>query len=159
MPKKTDETLKRDVENELEFDPSIDATKIAVAATDGVVTLAGAVGSYTEKWSAESIAKRVYGVKGIANELEVGINLAEYRSDAEIARSAVDALSWNYSVPKDQVKVIVDKAWLTLDGQVTWDYQRRAAEEAVRNLRGVRGITNDIVVRPASTAGDVKRTI
>ena len=159
MPRVIDETLKHDVEKELEFDPAIDATKIGVAASDGVVTLTGAVGSFTEKWEAESIAKRVFGVKGVANEVEVGINMAEFRSDADIARSAVDALNWNYSVPKDKVKVVVDKAWLTLDGEVTWDYQRRAAEETVRSLRGVRGVTNDIVVRPSWSLSDVKQKI
>jgi len=159
MSKVVDTNLKHDVEKELEFDPAIDATKIGVAATDGVVTLTGVVRSYSEKWDAEKIAKRVYGVKGLANDLEVVIDTAEHRDDSDIARSALNALNWDFSVPKDKIKVAVTKGWLTLEGQVEWDYQRRAAANTVRNLRGVRGVTNDIIVRPKPAAGDVKEKI
>ena len=159
MLKVADTNLKHDVEKELDFNPAIDATKIGVAAKEGVVTLTGVVGSYTEKWDAESAAKRVYGVQGLANDLEVVINTAEYRDDSDIAHSALNALAWNFSVPKDKVKVTVAKGWLTLDGRVEWNYQRRAAADAVRNLRGVRGLTNDIVVLPKPVAGDVKDKI
>lgn len=159
MSKAIDTDLKHDLEKELEFNPVIDATKIGIAASDGVVTLTGVVGSYTEKWSAEEAAKHVLGVKALANDLEVVIDTAEYRNDSDIARSALDALKWNFSVPKDKVQVTVSKGWMTLEGEVEWDYQRRAAASAVRNLRGVCGVTNDIVVRPKAFEGDVKDKI
>lgn len=159
MAKILDSDLKRDVEKELEFDPALDATKISVVSAAGVITLTGAVGSYAEKSAAENIAKRVYGVKGVANDLEVVIDTAEYRDDAEIARSALNALNWNANLPKEKVKVIVSKGWVTLDGEVSWDYQRRAAADTVRNLRGVRGVTNDIAVRPGAAVGDVQQKI
>jgi osmotically-inducible protein OsmY len=159
MSKVTDASLRHDVEKELEFDPAIDATRIGVATTDGVITLTGPVHSYSEKWNAEKIAKRVLGVKAVANDLEVVIDEAEHHDDADIARSAVNALNWNFAIPKDKIQVMVSKGWLTLDGEVEWHYQRRAAGDAVRNLRGVRGVTNDIVVRPKVVAGDVKEKI
>lgn len=159
MSKLTDNSLKHDVENELEFDPAVDATKIGVTATDGVVTLTGKVRGYAEKWDSEKIAKRVYGVKGVANDLEVVLEGDARRDDSEIALSALNALNWNFSIPKDKIKVMVSKGWLTLEGQVEWQYERRAAFDAVRNLRGVRGVTNDITVRPKLQAADVKQKI
>jgi osmotically-inducible protein OsmY len=154
-----DTSLRHDVEKELEFDPALDATKIGVAATDGVITLTGVVGSYAEKWNAEKTVKGVLGVKGVANDVEVVIDEAEHRDDSDIALSAVNALSWNFAVPKDRIQLSVSKGWLTLDGEVEWHYQKRAAADAVRNLRGVRGVTNDIVVQPKVVAGDVKEKI
>ncbi|HUJ16089.1 MAG TPA: BON domain-containing protein [Thermoanaerobaculia bacterium] len=159
MSKVTDTSLRHDVEKELEWDPAIDATKIGVAATDGVITLTGNVRSYSEKWNAEKIAKRVLGVQGVANDVEVVIEETEHRDDGDIARSAVNALNWNFAIPKDKIKVIVTKGWLTLEGEVEWHYQKRAASDAVRNLRGVRGVTNDIAVRPKLQAGDVSDKI
>lgn len=142
-----DTTLRHDVEKELEFNPALDARKIGVATTDGVVTLTGTVGSYSEMWDAEKTVKQVMGVKGVANDLEVVIDEAEHRDDGDVARSAVNALDWNFAIPKDRIQVSVAKGWLTLDGEVEWHFQKRAAGDAVRNLRGVRGVTNDIVVR------------
>jgi len=159
MSKVTDTSLRHDVEKELEWDPAIDATKIGVAATDGVITLTGNVRSYSEKWNAEKIAKRVLGVQGVANDLEVVIEETEHRDDGDIARSAVNALNWNFAIPKDKIKVIVTKGWLTLEGEVEWHYQKRAASDAVRNLRGVRGVTNVIAVRPKLQPGDVSDKI
>jgi osmotically-inducible protein OsmY len=152
-------SLKHDVEKELEWDPAVDSTKIGVSADQGVVTLTGRVHSYAEKWSAENIVKRVAGVKGVANDLEVIIEESEIRDDGDIARSAVNALNWNYAIPKDKIKVTVSKGWVTLDGEVEWHYQKRAAADAVRNLRGVRGVTNDVIVRPRLQAVDVKEKI
>jgi osmotically-inducible protein OsmY len=159
MSKLDDNSLKHDVENELEFDPAVDATKIGVTATDGVVMLTGNVHSYSEKWDSEKIAKRVYGVKGVANDLEVVLEGDAHRDDGDIARSALSALTWNFSIPKDKIKVSVSKGWLSLEGEVEWQYQRRAASDAVRNLRGVRGVTNDVIVRPRLQAADVKQKI
>jgi osmotically-inducible protein OsmY len=154
---KTDSELRHDVERELEWDPSIDERRIGVAVMDGVVTLAGEVSSFSEKWRAERAVERVKGVRGIVNELDVKL-LAE-RSDVDLAKSAADALKWNVMVPSDAVKVEVDHGWLTLTGEVRWDFQRRAAEKAVRDLPGIRGITNLITVRPRVQPEDVKEKI
>jgi len=154
---KTDNEFRRDVELALEWEPSLDERRIGVSVVDGIVTLTGAVGSYAEKWKAERTVERVLGVKGIANDLE--IHSPDKRSDTDIARAALDALKWNVTVPSDQLQVKATKGWLTLTGDVNWDYQRRAAERAVRNLPGVRGISNLIVVRPKVQPQDVKRKI
>jgi len=154
-----DTKLRHDVEKELEWDPAVDATKIGIASTEGVITLTGNVRSYSEKWNAEKIAKRVLGVKGVANEVEVVIEEGEHRDDGDIARSAITALDWNFAIPKNKLKVLVTKGWLTLEGEVEWHYQKRAAAEAVRTLRGVRGVTNDIVVRPKLQPTEVKEKI
>jgi len=159
MTKSLDVSLKHDVEAELEWDPVVDASKIGVVATDGVVTLTGSVGSYSDKWNAERIAKRVHGVRAVANDIEVVLEETESRDDAEVATSAVNALNWNFSIPRDRVTVTVAKGWLTLEGEVDWQYQRRAAEDAVRHLRGVRGLSNQIIVRPKAQATDVKDKI
>ena len=154
---KTDNEFRRDVELALEWEPSVDERRIGVSVVDGIVTLTGEVGSYAEKWKAERTVERVLGVKGIANDLEV--HTPDQRSDTDIARAALDALKWNVTVPSDQLQVEVTKGWLTLTGDVNWDYQRRAAERAVRNLRGVKGISNLIAVRPKVRPQDVKRKI
>src|ERR1700722_913698 len=154
---KTDNEFRRDVELALEWEPSVDERRIGVSVIDGIVTLTGEVGSYAEKWKAERTVERVLGVKGIANDLEV--HTPDQRSDTDIARAALDALKWNVTVPSDQLQVKVTKGWLTLTGDVNWDYQRRAAERAVRNLRGVKGISNLIAVRPKVQPRDVKRKI
>ena len=138
--------LRRDVLEELEWDPSIDARTIGVAIEKGVIALTGHVGSYADKANAEKIVKRVHGVQGVANDLEVKLSTSFERDDVDIARSAVNALEWNVAVPKDRVRVTVAKGWVTLDGSVDWYYQKRAAEEAVFLLAGVRGVANNINV-------------
>lgn len=159
MGKSLDVSLKHDVEDELEWDPGVDASKIAVTTADGVITLSGSVRSYSDRWNAEKIAKRVHGVRGVANDIEVSIDESEKRDDSDIALSAVNALNWNFSIPKDRIKVTVSKGWLTLDGEVDWQYQKRAAEDAVRHLRGVRGLSNQVLVRPKVQATEVKDKI
>ncbi len=154
---KTDSELRRDVERELEMEPSIDERRIGVAVLDGIVTLTGEVRSYAEKWQAERTVERVSGVRGVVNDLVV--KPATERSDIDIARAAADVLKWNVLVPADRVKVRVESGWLTLEGDVEWEYQRRAAERAVRNLPGVRGISNLIVVKPRVQPSDVRRKI
>jgi osmotically-inducible protein OsmY len=151
--------LRRDILDELEFDPQIDASKIGVAAEDGVVTLTGHARSYTEKWLAEDIAKRVQGLKAVANDIEVILPSSDLRDDTDIAHSALNALVWNARVPEDRVKVTVADGWITLQGDVEWQFQKTAAEDAVRYLRGVRGISNQIVVEPHVYAADVKEKI
>jgi osmotically-inducible protein OsmY len=153
----TDKELRRNVERELEWEPSVDERRIGVSVVDGIVTLTGEVSSFGEKWRAERAVERVSGVKGIANELEVKV--ASERSDTDIAKAAVDALKWNVMVPSDKVTVKVSKGWLTLDGEVRWDYQRRAADRAVRDLPGVRGVSNLILIKPRVEPDHVKEKI
>lgn len=159
MSNRQDRDLRRDVLDELDWDPEVDATKIGVTAADGVVTLTGIVRSFTDRWMAEKIAKRVGGVAGIANELHVALVDEDRRDDTDIAISALNALEWNSRVPKEQVKVTVREGWIQVEGEVEWEFQRRAAEDAVRWLRGVRGVTNSIVVNPHVSASDVKQKI
>jgi len=156
---KPDIVLKGQVLEELEWEPGITAARIGAAVRDGVVTLTGEVGSYHEKVEAERAVLRVAGVKALASELEVRLPGSSQRSDADIARAAVHALEWNSSVPPERIKVIVRKAWLALEGEVDWGYQRTAAEDAVRRLTGVEGIRNEIVVKPRPTSGTIKTKI
>jgi osmotically-inducible protein OsmY len=154
---KSDSELRRDVERELEWEPGVDERRIGVSVIDGVVTLTGQVSSYAERWKAERTVERVTGVRGIANDLEV-IPTGEH-SDTDVARAAVDALKSDITVPSDGIKVKVDKGWVTLTGEATWDFERRAAERAVRNLTGVRGLTNLITVKPEVKPQNVKQMI
>lgn len=158
--KTQDIDLRKDVLDELEWDPSIDARTIGVAIENGVIALTGHVGSYAAKTNAEKIVKRVHGVQAVANELEVKLPSSFERDDVDIARSAVNAMDWNVSVPKNRIKVTVSKAWVTLEGNVDWYYQKRAAEDAVMTLAGVRGVNNNIIVvtKPVH-AEDVKGKI
>jgi osmotically-inducible protein OsmY len=151
--------LKRAVESELNFEPSINAAEIGVAVKDGVVTLTGRVPSYWEKVAAERAAARVAGVKAVANELEVRLPGSSERTDEDIARAAVDALKWSVLVPEDRIKVKVSKGWVTLEGSVDWQYQKSAAEKAVRRLLGVVGVSNLIEVKPAVSKAEVKSAI
>ena len=154
---KTDSELRRDVERELEWDPSIDARNIGVAAKNGVVTLTGYVSSYADKWRAERIAKRVAGVSAIANEIEV--KLSTERTDPDIAEAARAALKSDSRVPADRIKVIVERGWVTLEGTVDYYYQKSAAESDVRYIAGVRGVTNAIVVTPKVSPTDIRLKI
>ena len=156
---RTDIDIQKDVVAELKYDPSLRDDDVAVAVRDGVVTLAGFVDSYTEKWTAERVAGRVKGVKAIANDIEVRLPSSAERSDPDIAHAAVNALKWNTSVPEDRVQVKVQKGWLTLDGDVDWYYQKEAAERAVRQLAGIRGVSNLISVRVRPLPSDVKQKI
>jgi len=159
MSNHQDRDLRRDVLDELDWDPEVDATKVGVTAADGVVTLTGIVRSFTDRWMAEKVAKRVAGVQGVANELHVALMDEDRRDDTDIAISALNALDWNSRVPKDHVKVAVREGWIQVEGEVEWEFQRRAAEDAVRWLRGVRGVTNAVVVNPHVNASDVKQKI
>lgn len=159
MTKGMSSSLQHDVLAELEWDPSVDAAKIGVSADDGVVTLTGHVSSYPHKWAAERIAKRVFGAKAVANDLEVTLPGDDKHDDTEIAKAAVAALRWNISVPVQKIKVTVTKGWVTLTGDLDWQYQKRAAEESVSSLKGVRGVSNTIHVAPRVAASDVKQKI
>jgi osmotically-inducible protein OsmY len=155
----SDLTIKQDVEAELQWEPSVNAAAIGVAVKDGIVTLTGRVPTYVEKMAAARAAARVTGVKAVANELEIGLLPTDQRSDEDIARSVANALAWNTSIPPDRVKAQVSHGWVTLEGTVEWYYQKEAAERAVRPVRGVKGITNSIMVKPTVTAAVVKAQI
>jgi osmotically-inducible protein OsmY len=156
---KSDSDIKKDVENELRWDPDVDATDIAVAASKGVVTLTGFVRSYSEKWQAEVAAKRVAGVVGLANDIEVRLPGSDERPDPEIARDAIAAIKAQLPISWANTKVIVKNGWVTLEGEVEWNYQRERAETAVRYLRGVKGVSNLIKLKPRVSPTEVKRKI
>lgn len=154
---RSDDEIRSSVLLELKWDPKITSPDIAVAVKDGVVTLSGFVSSYWEKDAAEKAVKRVYGVRGLANDLQ--IKLASERTDPEIARDAVHELESHVGIPSDQIKVTVKYGWVTLEGSVDWQYQKALAESAVKKLRGVLGITNNIEVKPHVSPTDVKSKI
>ena len=156
---KTDSELQKDVMRELEWEPRVDHAHIGVAVKDGVVTLSGQVPSYGEKYEAAKAAKRVYGVKAVADELDVKLAGSKERTDTDLAEAAVQALKANYSVPDDQIKVTVRHGYITLEGTVEWQYQGAAAESSVRYLAGVKAVSNLITVEPRVTPEDVKAKI
>ena len=156
---KTDSELQHDVLAELEWEPTVDAAEIGVSAKDGIVTLNGAVKNFPEKWGAEEAALRITGVKGVANEIEVRLIPGRDRSDADVARSAINALEWSTYIPQDRIKVEVEKGWVALKGTVEWKYQKDRAEDAVRHLVGVKGVTNRINVKSPVTSTDVRQKI
>jgi osmotically-inducible protein OsmY len=156
---KTDSELQHDVLDELKWEPSVNAAPIGVSVKDGVVTLTGHVSSYWEKYMAEKAAKRVHGVKAVANELDVKLFGSSKRTDEDIARAAVNALKSSTSVPADKIKVTVSGGWITLEGEVEWQYQKEAAESAVRYLTGVIGVSNLITVKPQVSPTQLKAKI
>jgi osmotically-inducible protein OsmY len=156
---RSDSDIKRDVEDELRWDPSVDATDIAVAVKNGVVTLTGFARNYLDKFQAEAAAKRVTGVVGLANDIEVGLSRADQRPDPEIARDAVAAIKSRLPFSSEHIKVVVDKGWVTLEGQVEWNYQREEAERAVRRVNGVKGVINSIGLEPRAKPAEIKHKI
>jgi len=155
---KTDADLKRDVQAELAWDPAVKSTEVGVAVKDGVVTLSGHLGTYAEKYAVQRALRRVPGIKAIALELDVLLAPNHKRSDTEIALAAEHALQWNTLIP-DKIRVTVDKGWLTLQGEVDWDYQRHGAEKAVRPLMGVVGISNEITLKTRVAPADIEKSI
>ena len=145
---KTDIALQADILDELKFEPSVNAAHIGVTVKGGIVTLSGHVASFGEKSAAEKVAKRVYGVKAVADELDVKLPGESKRSDEDVAEACINALKFNTQVPKDAVKVIVDRGWVTLEGHVEWQYQKNVAQNAIRCLIGVIGVINRIEVKP-----------
>jgi len=153
---KTDTQLQTDILAELNFEPSINAAQIGVEVKDGIATLSGRVNSYSEKWNAEQAAQRVSGVKALAIEIEVILQGLSVLNDADIARSVKNILDWTIFLPKDAVKLIVEDGWITLSGEVDWEYQREATVETVRYLMGVTGVSNNISIKPKVTSSIVK---
>ena len=156
---KSDMVLKRDVEAELGWDPAIRANAVGVTAKGGVVTLTGHIETFAEKRAIEKALRRVDGVRAIALELDVRLSPGHQRSDTDIARSAEQALKWNTMIPFDRIRLMVDKGWVTLQGEVEWNYQRTAAEGTVRIQTRVLGITNEIVIKPKVSAAGLQTQI
>lgn len=154
-----DKELRQNVIDELDFEPSIDSADIGVAVEKGVVTLTGHVPTYTQKLAAERAVWRVKGVKAIAQEIEVRISSETKQTDDEMAKRAVNMLAWNAAVPRDTVHLKVQKGWVTLTGELNWNYQREAAENAVRKLSGVTGVINNITLKPSVQPVAVKERI
>ena len=158
--KKSDSQIQQDVLQELKYEPSINASQIGVTAKDGIVGLTGNVPSYAAKYEAVHAAERVAGVKAVTDELKVDLPAFHVRNDEDIARAAINKLQWDVWVPADQIKLKVDGAWITLEGEVDYKYQQTAAEDAVRKLRGVKGVTNMITLkRPAVSSSEVQTNI
>jgi osmotically-inducible protein OsmY len=156
---RTDSEIKKDAEDELRWDPDIDATDVAVAVHNGVVTLTGFVRSYMQKTQAERDVKRVAGALGVANDIDVRLPFINKRPDPEIARDVVEKLQNALPYSSQFIKVTVKEGWLTLEGNLEWNYQRDRAEKAAQSVRGVIGVANDIKLKPRVVAGDIKRKI
>lgn len=156
---KTDAQLKKDVSAELEWEPSIDSAHVGVAVNDGVVTLSGHVDTFAEKHAIERAVGRVQGVKAVAIELDVKLEPGHKRSDSEIAAAIESALLWHSLVPDDRIRVKVEKGWVTLSGELDWDYQRQNAEQTVRPLMGVVGVSNAITLKPRASPANVSQRI
>jgi len=156
---RTDEQIQQDVLAELKYDARIQPNEIGVSVHDGIVTLSGWVDSYTKRWAAEEAAHRVRGVRAVVNEIEVRLPTTAERSDEDIAAAVLRALEWDAFVPVERLDVTVSKGWVTLRGEVEWQYQKEDAERVVRRLSGVRGVTNLITVKPRVTAGELKEKI
>lgn len=156
---KSDSDIERDVKEELKWDPDLDATDIGVSVKDGVVTLTGFVKNYADKYEAEAAAKRVAGVVAVANDIEVRLPSVDERPDPEIAREAVAAIKSQLPITSEKIKVIVKNGWITLEGEVEWQYQRATAENAVRRIKGVKGVINSIKLKPPTEPTEIKRKI
>ncbi|GAB6140572.1 BON domain-containing protein [Methylosoma difficile] len=154
---KSDTQLQTDVIDELNFEPSINAAQIGVVAKNGIVTLSGCVNTYSEKWNAERATLRVSGVKALAVEMEVTLLGLSKRTDTDIARAAESVLEWTSFLPNKSVKLMVEDGWITISGEVDWDYQREAAADAVRYLMGVTGVSNNVTIK-AKVASEVIKT-
>lgn len=153
-----DQELQQDVLAELRPDLGVAASEIRVAVKGGVVTLTGIVDTFLKKWRAEEAAHRVNGVTAVANDIEVR-PVGTERTDSDIAAGAVNALNWNSSIAVDKVHLRVEKGWVTLRGEVEWQYQRQEAEKVIHKLRGVKGVSNVITVKPAASPTDLKKRI
>jgi osmotically-inducible protein OsmY len=158
-PMKLDSDIEHNVKDELRWRPGLDATDIAVSVKKGVVALTGFVHSYTDKFQAEAAAKRVSGVIGVANDIEVRLRNVDQVPDPELARDAVAAIKSQLPISYEKIKVVAEKGWITLEGAVEWQYQKQDAENAVRHIKGLKGVTNLIVLKPQVQPSEVKRKI
>jgi osmotically-inducible protein OsmY len=156
---RSDSEIEKNVKAELEWDPDLDATDIAVSVKNGVVTLTGFVKSYTDRYEAETAAKRVAGVVAVANDIEVRMPSVDERPDPDIAREAAAAIKSQLPISSENIKIIVKNGWVTLEGEVEWQYQRQTAENVVRRIKGVKGVSNTILLKPRAEPTEVKRKI
>jgi len=156
---RTDEQIQQDVLEELKWDTRVQPNEIGVAVKDGIVTLTGWVDSYLKKIAAEEAAHRVRGVKAVANDIEVRLPTSSERTDADLAKAALNALEWEAAIPADKLDVTVSKGWVTLKGEVEYGFQKRLAERVVERLSGVKGVTNLITVKPRLSPEDLKQNI
>jgi osmotically-inducible protein OsmY len=154
-----DEAIQHDALDDLKWDTRIQPNEIGVAVKDGIVTLTGTVDTYIKKHAAEQAVQRVHGVKAVANDIQVRLPGMSERTDTDLARASREALQWDIEVPADGVKVAVSNGWVTLDGEVEYGFQRRAAEHVIHRLAGVKGVTNGIAVRSRVTTGEIKEDI
>ena len=156
---RTDQDIQEDVEQELQWDPDLDAIDIAVSVKNGVVTLAGFVKNLNDKFEAESAAKRVAGVRAVANDLELRLPAIDERPDPDIVRDAIAAIQSQIPISFENIKVVVRDGWVTLEGRTEWQYQKNTAENAVRRVRGVKGVSNMIEVKPRAKPAEIKNKI
>lgn len=156
---KTDIQIQKDVMDELKWEPSLDVSEIGVAVSHGIVTLGGQVDSYAKKLAAERAAKRVKDVRGIAEDIVVKFGTTALKSDRDIVETVLNTLRWSAFVPDDLITVKVEDGWVTLEGQVNWDYQKKAAVKAIEDKKGVRGIINNLTIKPLVDAPVVKESI
>ena len=156
---KTNETLQKDVQDAIKWEPLLSAAQIGVIVKDGVVTLTGSVDSYSKKLEAEDAAKSVAGVKAVVEKIEIKFGHSSTKDDTEIATEIISALKWNWQVPNDKVKVKVENGWVSLSGELSWNYQKEAAQKAVNKLDGVKGVTNSISIKADSKDAIEKKLI
>jgi osmotically-inducible protein OsmY len=156
---KSNEDLQKDVQNAIKWEPLLNAAEIGVTAKDGVITLSGSVDSYTKKTEVENATKNVTGVKAIAGAIEVIFGSSFKKNDTEVANEIMNAWKWNWEIPNEDLKVRVENGWVTLDGEVEWNYQKEAAKKAVENLTGVKGVSNDITVKSETTEAIEKSAV
>jgi osmotically-inducible protein OsmY len=156
---RADSEIKRDVEDELRWDPDIKSDDIGVSVKSGVVALTGFTKSYSEKYEAERAAKRVAGVTAVANDIEVRLPVIDQKPDPDIARDVITAIRAELPYSAEHIKATVRNGWVTLEGQVEWNYQRVRAESAARHVRGVKGITNSLTIKPTVTPSEIKQKI
>jgi osmotically-inducible protein OsmY len=156
---KTDKEIQKDVIAELNFDPAVNQAEIGVEVKDGVVTLTGNVSNCSEKWSAENAAQRISGVKALVIDMDIVIPESNKRTDADIAQAVENVLRWKTFLPENAVKIMVEKGWIKLSGEVEWEYQRLATIEAIRRIKGVTGVSDDIKLKPKTESNTIKSVI
>ncbi|MCO5948626.1 BON domain-containing protein [Mucilaginibacter flavidus] len=156
---KTNQDLQKDVQEAIKWEPLLNAAEIGVTAKDGVITLTGTVDSYSKKLEAEGAAKNVAGVKAVAEEIVIKYGDYGKKNDTEIASEVLKAWKWNWEVPEDKIKVKVENGWVTLEGELEWNYQREAAKKAIKNLSGVMGVINNIKIKSETHDAIEKKAI
>jgi osmotically-inducible protein OsmY len=156
---RTDAEIQKDVMEEFKWEPFLTASEIGVAVRNGIVTLSGTLDSYAKKLAAEKAAKRISGVKAVAEDIQVKYNGGGIKNDTEVAEAVLDAFKWNSAIKENNIKTKVENGIVTLEGQVDWEFERRAIRSAIQNLNGVRGIVNNITIAPQITPSDIKQKI